>query len=183
MAELESGETRKQRILMAEQVKSIADNLAAPRPIANASAASAASETQKTGSEETENPWKSEGIPDTTFDDVVGMEDVKELIRSRVIDQIKYPELYDQYGLKGGTGVLLFGLCVVFQLVTLPTEFNASSRAVRCLSSSGMLAGEELTGARKTLTAAALTYVAALAVALLQVLRLLAIVSGGRRRR
>ena len=110
MAELESGETRKQRILMAEQVKSIADNLAAPRPIANASAASAASETQKTGSEETENPWKSEGIPDTTFDDVVGMEDVKELIRSRVIDQIKYPELYDQYGLKGGTGVLLFGL-------------------------------------------------------------------------
>lgn len=80
-------------------------------------------------------------------------------------------------------GVLLFGLCVVFQLVTLPTEFNASSRAVRCLSSTGMLAGEELTGAKKTLTAAALTYVAALAVALLQFLRLLAIVSGGRRRR
>ena len=80
-------------------------------------------------------------------------------------------------------GVLLFGLCVVFQLVTLPTEFNASNRAVQCLSSSGMLYGEELRGARKTLNAAALTYVAALAVALLQFLRLLAIVTGGRRRR
>ena len=62
------------------------------------------------GESEGENPWKSEGIPDTTFDDVVGMEDVKKLIRTRVIDQIRYPELYHQYGLKGGTGVLLFGL-------------------------------------------------------------------------
>ena len=79
-------------------------------------------------------------------------------------------------------GVLLFGTCVVFQLVTLPTEFNASSRALACLSSSGILAGDELKAARKTLTAAALTYVAALAVAVLQFLRLLAIVSGGRRR-
>ena len=57
-----------------------------------------------------DNPWKSEGIPDTTFDDVVGMEDVKKLIRTRVIDQIRYPELYSRYGIKGGTGVLLFGL-------------------------------------------------------------------------
>ncbi|MBP5289513.1 MAG: zinc metallopeptidase [Clostridia bacterium] len=80
-------------------------------------------------------------------------------------------------------GVFLFGLCVVFQLVTLPVEFNASRRAVQCLSSNGILAGDELKGAKKTLTAAALTYVAALSVALLQFLRLLAIVSGGRRRR
>ena len=80
-------------------------------------------------------------------------------------------------------GVLLFGLSVVFQLVTLPVEFDASGRALKCLSASGMLEGEGLAGARKTLRAAALTYVVALAVALLQFLRLLAIVSGGRRRR
>ncbi len=114
MAELESGETKKQRILHAAQIKSMADNLgvAPPTPVSNApqGAAKAPGESAQGGQEDAANPWKSDGIPDTTFDDVVGMEDVKELIRSRVIDQIKYPELYAQYGLKGGTGVLLFGL-------------------------------------------------------------------------
>ena len=80
-------------------------------------------------------------------------------------------------------GVLLYGLCVVFQLVTLPVEFDASSRAVKCLETSGTLTRDEMVGAKKTLRAAALTYVAALSVALLQFIRLLAIVSGGRRRR
>ena len=80
-------------------------------------------------------------------------------------------------------GVYLFSFCVIFQLVTLPTEFNASSRAMRALERGGILIDEELVGARKTLTAAAMTYVAALAVSLMQFLRLLAIVMGGKRRK
>ena len=114
MAELESGETRRQRIMHAEQIKSMADNLgkAPPVPVAEGSGSGPAAGKSGDGKngEAEENMWKSEGIPDTSFDDVVGMEDVKKLIRTRVIDQIKYPELYSQYGLKGGTGVLLFGL-------------------------------------------------------------------------
>ena len=78
-------------------------------------------------------------------------------------------------------GVLLFSLVAVFQLITLPVEFNASSRALQTLGSRGILAGEELAGARKVLTAAALTYVAALVVSLAQLLRLTLIV-GNRRR-
>ena len=115
MAELESGETKRQRIMHAEQIKSMAENLGKtpPVPVADGSGGAPASgkpgEGGKAGGAE-ENMWKSEGIPDTSFDDVVGMEDVKKLIRTRVIDQIRYPELYSQYGLKGGTGVLLFGL-------------------------------------------------------------------------
>ena len=80
-------------------------------------------------------------------------------------------------------GVLFFGLSVVFQLVTLPTELDASHRAMSAIREGNLLVGEELVGARKTLTAAAMTYVAALAYTLLQFLRLLALVSGGRRRR
>jgi Zn-dependent membrane protease YugP len=80
-------------------------------------------------------------------------------------------------------GVALFSLCVLFQLVTLPVEFNASKRAMKSLKASYILTEEELPMARKVLTAAALTYVAALAVSLAQLLRLLALVSGGRRRR
>ncbi len=80
-------------------------------------------------------------------------------------------------------GVLCFSVCVIFQLVTLPTEFNASKRAILALEESMILDQEELKGAKKTLTAAAMTYVAALAVSLLQFLRLLAIVSNSRRRR
>lgn len=75
-------------------------------------------------------------------------------------------------------GILFFGLATLFQLVTLPVEFNASKRAMMALEQGNMLYDEELTGARKTLTAAALTYVAALAVSLAQLLRLVAIFGG-----
>ena len=78
-------------------------------------------------------------------------------------------------------GIVLFSLAVLFQLVTLPVEFNASSRALKMLESTGILSHEENKGAKKVLTAAALTYVAALASSILQLLRLL-ILSGGRRR-
>ncbi|HIY08096.1 MAG TPA: zinc metallopeptidase [Firmicutes bacterium] len=70
-------------------------------------------------------------------------------------------------------GILLFSLTAVFQLVTLPVEFNASSRALRTLDQQGILTQEELAGTRKVLTAAALTYVAALLVALAQLVRML----------
>ena len=79
-------------------------------------------------------------------------------------------------------GIACFGLSVVFQLVTLPVEFNASRRAMTAIRDSNILTEEEQVGARKTLTAAALTYVAATAVALSQLLRLL-MIFGGRRRR
>ncbi|NLN81082.1 MAG: zinc metallopeptidase [Clostridiales bacterium] len=81
-------------------------------------------------------------------------------------------------------GVMFFGMAVVFQLITLPVEFNASARAIRALESQGILNSEELEGAKKVLTAAALTYVAALLVALMSFIRLLLIASGrGRRNR
>lgn len=77
-------------------------------------------------------------------------------------------------------GILLFSLTAVFQLVTLPVEFNASSRALQTLDQQGLLTREELGGTKKVLSAAALTYVAALIVSLAQLLRLLLIF--GRRR-
>ena len=75
-------------------------------------------------------------------------------------------------------GIACFGLSLVFQLVTLPVEFNASNRALAAIADGQLLDDEELKGARKTLRAAALTYVAATAVALAQLLRLLAIFGG-----
>ena len=78
-------------------------------------------------------------------------------------------------------GILLFSLSTLFQLVTLPTEFNASARALKTLESYGILDGDELGGARSTLRAAALTYVAALASTLAQLLRLIIISRGNRR--
>ena len=78
-------------------------------------------------------------------------------------------------------GIACFGLSVGFQVVTLPVEFNASRRAMEAIASGNILTEEEQRGARKTLTAAALTYVAATAVALAQLLRLL-VIFGGRRR-
>lgn len=78
-------------------------------------------------------------------------------------------------------GILMFSLAVLFQLVTLPVELNASNRAVRLLDSQGILSGEEVRGTRSVLTAAALTYVAAAASSILQLLRLV-ILYGGRRR-
>lgn len=80
-------------------------------------------------------------------------------------------------------GVACFAMTAVFQLVTLPTEFNASRRAMRALEDGGILGRDELHGARKVLTAAAMTYVAALAVSLAQLLRLFLIVAGNSRRR
>ena len=79
-------------------------------------------------------------------------------------------------------GIACFALSLVFQLVTLPVEFNASRRALQAIESGELLTDEERRGARKTLTAAAMTYVAATAVALAQLLRLL-LIFGGRRRR
>ncbi len=80
-------------------------------------------------------------------------------------------------------GVIAFGLSTLFQLVTLPVEFNASSRAMAALKSSGSLDADELTSARKVLTAAALTYVAALAVSLANLIRIFLLVKRGDRRR
>ncbi|MBQ3192880.1 MAG: zinc metallopeptidase [Oscillospiraceae bacterium] len=79
-------------------------------------------------------------------------------------------------------GIAAFGLSLVFQLVTLPVEFNASRRAMEAIESANILTEEEQRGARKTLSAAALTYVAATATALAQLLRLI-LIFGGRRRR
>lgn len=78
-------------------------------------------------------------------------------------------------------GIIAFLGAVVFQLVTLPVEFNASNRAIRMIADSGMMYGEEIKGAKKVLSAAALTYVASAATAILQLLRIL-ILTGGRRR-
>ena len=78
-------------------------------------------------------------------------------------------------------GIALFSLAVLFQLVTLPVEINASSRALTMLETTGILGTDEKKGARKVLTAAALTYVAALASSILQLLRLI-ILAGGRDR-
>lgn len=78
-------------------------------------------------------------------------------------------------------GIACFGLSLVFQLVTLPVEFNASRRAMKAIADAELLTTEEQRGARKTLTAAALTYVAATALALAQLLRIISIF--GRRRR
>ena len=76
-------------------------------------------------------------------------------------------------------GILCFSFAVLFQLMTLPVEFNASNRAVRILGETGILGEEELRGTRKVLGAAALTYVAGAASAILQLLRLI-ILFGGR---
>lgn len=80
-------------------------------------------------------------------------------------------------------GVIAFSLCVVFQLVTLPAELNASRRALQALETESVLDADEMKGAKKTLRAAAMTYVAALAVSVTQLLRLLAIVMGRRGQR
>ena len=79
-------------------------------------------------------------------------------------------------------GCIFFGTVTFFQLVTLPVEFNASRRALASIENSGILNREEINGSKKVLTAAAMTYVAALAVSVGQLLRLLILVGGGRRR-
>lgn len=77
-------------------------------------------------------------------------------------------------------GILLFSLAVIFQLVTLPVEFNASSRALRVLKDSSMMYEDEVEDTRKVLSAAALTYVASAAAAILSLLRLVILFGGGR---
>lgn len=77
------------------------------------------------------------------------------------------------YGFLTNLGIILFSAVVVFQLVTLPIEFNASSRAMKVINETGMLLEEEQRGARKVLTAAAMTYVAALLVSIMSLLRLI----------
>jgi hypothetical protein len=78
-------------------------------------------------------------------------------------------------------GIVLFSLAVLFQLVTLPVEFNASARALKQLETQGILGDQELVYTRKVLSAAALTYVASAASAILQLLRII-LLTGGRRR-
>ncbi len=80
-------------------------------------------------------------------------------------------------------GIILYATVALFQLATLPVEFNASARALRAIDAAGILTDSERSGAKKVLTAAAMTYVAALATSLLTLLRLLLIAGGGRRRR
>ena len=79
-------------------------------------------------------------------------------------------------------GVLLFSFVVLFQLITLPVEFNASKRALSVLSERKLLIGGELKGAEKVLRAAALTYVASLFSSILQLLRLILLTRGNKRR-
>ena len=79
-------------------------------------------------------------------------------------------------------GIIMFSAAVLFQLVTLPVEFNASARALEQLESNGILYRDEVSQTRKVLSAAALTYVAAAATAILQLLRVI-ILFGGRGRR
>ena len=78
-------------------------------------------------------------------------------------------------------GILLFSLTVLFTLVTLPVEFNASNRAMAALSSGGYLTESELPGAKNVLSAAAMTYIAAALNAILQLLRLLVLTGRTRR--
>ena len=78
-------------------------------------------------------------------------------------------------------GIIAFSFAVLFQIVTLPVEFNASNRAVRILGESGILSADKLSMTRKVLGAAALTYVAGAASAILQLLRII-LLTGGRRR-
>lgn len=77
-------------------------------------------------------------------------------------------------------GIMLFAVIVIFQVITLPVEFNASNRAIATLGGDGVLDDQELKGAKKVLGAAAMTYVAAMVTAVLQLLQLLVVFGGGR---
>lgn len=87
-----------------------------------------------------------------------------------------------QYDFVVTIGIALYSFAVLFQLVTLPVEFNASFRAIRALDEAGILYPDELEGAKKVLTAAAMTYLAASFTAIMSLLRLL-LIAGGRRGR
>ncbi len=85
------------------------------------------------------------------------------------------------FGILVYAGIFLYAGLFIFQLVTLPVEFNASSRALKVIDETNMLAGEELAGAKKVLSAAAMTYVAAMLTSLANLLRILIRFSGRRR--
>ncbi|MBN1631304.1 MAG: zinc metallopeptidase [Thermoleophilia bacterium] len=86
--------------------------------------------------------------------------------------------IFFRSGMLMNIGILLFSAAVLFTVVTLPVEFNASRRAITQLENKSILVGEELVGAKKVLSAAALTYVAAALMAMLQLLRLILISRG-----
>lgn len=90
--------------------------------------------------------------------------------------------IFMQSDLMINLGIILFATAAIFQFITLPVEFNASRRAVASLRNSGRLSEEEIVGTKKVLTAAAMTYVAALAASLASLLRLILITRGNRRR-
>ncbi len=77
-------------------------------------------------------------------------------------------------------GIILFSAAVLFTIATLPVEFNASSRALKCIKETGMLSDSEYTGAKRTLQAAAMTYVASAATSIAQLLRLILIANNRR---
>lgn len=113
-------------------------------------------------------------IPITNFGSKIAMPLILIGILLSALGDISYTFVY--------LGIAAFSLSLVFQLITLPVEFNASRRAMQSIESANILTEEEQRGARKTLTAAAMTYVAATAVSLAQLLRLI-MIFGGRRRR
>ena len=112
-------------------------------------------------------------IPVTNFGSKIAMPLILIGVLLSAMGEISYTFIY--------LGIAAFSLSLVFQLVTLPVEFNASRRAMQAIESANILTEEEQRGARKTLRAAAMTYVAATAVSLAQLLRLI-LLFGGRRR-
>ena len=99
-----------------------------------------------------------------------------------LLSYLSYGSLFGDYFMFAG--IILFSFSTLFQLVTLPVEFNASHRALKTLEDNGILVGSDLSGARHVLSAAAMTYVAALATSLAYLLRFIIIAMGasGRRR-
>lgn len=115
-------------------------------------------------------------IPITNFGSKLAMPLILLGVVFSVLGNLSYTLIY--------LGILCFALSLVFQLVTLPVEFNASRRALAAIDQTELLTVEERRGAKRTLKAAAMTYVAAVAVALAQLLRLIILFGnrGGRRR-
>lgn len=114
-------------------------------------------------------------IPITNFGSKLAMPLILLGILFSALGTISYSLIY--------AGIACFSLSLIFQLITLPVEFNASKRALQSIENCGILNREEITGAKKTLRAAALTYVAAVAVSLAQLIRLILLFGSGRRRR
>ena len=112
-------------------------------------------------------------IPITNFGSKLAMPLILIGILLTAFSQFSYHLVY--------AGIACFGLSLIFQLVTLPVEFNASRRALEAIDRGDLLTQEETRGAKKTLTAAAMTYLAATALSLAQLLRLV-LLFGGRRR-